>query len=283
MIYTLYYRNYLKSCNYSCRYCPFSKKKANEVKIEKDKKYLSLFLNYIKNSDEQFRIFFAPRGEALLFSHYKEAIQSLTEPNNVVEVVIQTNLSCDLDWIEDVDLNKLVLWTTYHPNEVDAEKFFIQTQRLCSLKVSFSVGCVGVKGNFAKIEEMNSMLNGLGKDKPYMWINAYKDVKDYYRNEDVEFLKRFDPLFEINLNDYISRKKSCRAGETAFMIEYNGNIYRCWQYKKKLGNLYKDALGLISSNEACNKNICGCYIGYSHIKSLALEKVYRKSLLGRIP
>ena len=74
MIYTLYYRNYLKSCNYSCSYCPFSKLIPSEKMLHRDKKYLNKFVEFIKNSKDNFKIFFAPRGEALVYDYYKEAL-----------------------------------------------------------------------------------------------------------------------------------------------------------------------------------------------------------------
>lgn len=283
MIYTFYYRNYLKSCNYRCDYCPFPKEIPSEKMVERDKKYLNKFLDFIRNSKDEFNIFFAPRGEALIFDYYKEVLIALSHLENVKEVVMQTNLSCNLEWLHKVNVNKLILWTTYHPNEVEGEKFLNQVKELMTYNIRFTVGTVGVKENFHKIKDMSNSIKNLGSDSPYMWINAYKDVKEYYESKDIEFLTECDPLFEINKRDYSCKNIECKTGETVFFMEWNGNIHRCWQDKRKIGNIYSGNLEEISLKRHCIKDICGCFIGYSNIKNLELDKVYRESLLGRIP
>ena len=283
MTYTFYYRNYLKNCNYKCEYCPFHKYTASEKMIERDKKYLYKFIKFIKSLNKKVKIFFAPKGEALIYDYYKEALVYLSYLENVDEMVIQTNLSGTLEWIDKLNSNKLILWASYHPDQVDAEKFFTQVKKLINYNIKFTVGTVGIKNNFTKIKEMKDLLSRLDKYKPYMWINSFKDEKNYYNSEEIKFLQEIDPLFEINLKDYESKGLECKAGESIFFLDWNGNVHRCWQYKVKIGNIYSDNLTSIKVLDKCEKNICGCYIGYSHIKNLKLEKVYRKSLLGRIP
>lgn len=283
MRYTFYYRNYLKSCNYRCEYCPFPKEHPSEKMVERDKKYLNKFVDFIKNSEDEFSIFFAPRGEALVFDYYRKALIELSHLENVREVVMQTNLSCSLDWLKKVNVNKLILWTTYHPKEVEFSNFLKQVKVLMDYNIRFTVGTVGVKEVFGNIKEMKLALKELGDNSPYMWINAYKDVKDYYNTEDVEFLTECDPLFEINKRDYECNGEECKTGETVFFMEWNGNIHRCWQDKRKIGNIYSNKLEDISLKRTCKKDICGCFIGYSNMKSLELNKVYKDSLLGRIP
>lgn len=48
MEYTIYYRNYLRYCNYKCTYCPFSKYKLNNNDLEKDKIYFRKFTDFLK-------------------------------------------------------------------------------------------------------------------------------------------------------------------------------------------------------------------------------------------
>lgn len=282
-MYTLYYRNYIKSCNYNCVYCPFQKIKISKAKIKKDKKYLNKFVEYIKNSCESFNIFLAPKGEILNFDYYQEAISELSHVSNIGEVVVQSNLSGDLEWLENVNRDKLILWTTYHPTEVDISDYLSQINSLIEYNIRFTVGIVGVKGNFTKIEEMNNSLDRFGENRPYLWINAYKDRRNYYTGKDVEFLNKIDRLFELNLKDYKSKNLKCKTGEIVFFVEWNGSIHRCWQDKKKLGNLYNTSLDIVSSSVTCTKDICSCYIGYSNIEDLRLDKIYKESLLGRIP
>lgn len=283
MSYTFYYRNYLKSCNYSCEYCPFAKAPASEKMLVQDQHYLQKFVSYIADSPQKYKLFFAPRGEALLYEYYQQALLALSKQDNTEEIVIQTNLSSSLEWLSDVDSSKLILWTTYHPSQVESQRFFNQVRKLQSYPIRFTIGVVGVKENFTQIKEMHQLLDQLGEKRPYLWINAYKDKRNYYSREDIQYLTQYDRLFESNLKNYKCTGIACKTGEEVFFVEWNGNLHRCWQDKLKLGNLYTNSLDEIAASSNCNKNICSCFIGYSHIKSLHLEQVYANSLLGRIP
>lgn len=282
MEYTLYYRNYLRYCNYNCSYCPFAKGRVNDVLIQKEKKYLDKFVNYIRTSKNKFRLFFAPRGELLIHEIYRQKFIELSHMDNVIEIVIQTNLSSSLNWLELVNKEKIILWTTYHPNQVELDKFFSQILNLVEYNIKFTIGIVGVKDNFENIKRMSRMLNTLKLKKPYFWINAYKDEKNYYSKDEIEFLTLNDPLFYINLENHISKNLYCKTGNTVFFVEFNGNIHRCWKDKVKRGNLYKSKLKDISKEEKCIKEQCTCFIGYSNLESLKLDGKYKTSVLGRM-
>lgn len=273
----------MKSCNYTCEYCPFAKAAASEKMVARDREYLQKFIEFIAGCNQKCNLFFAPRGEALLYDYYQKALLTLTKFENTGEIVIQTNLSGSLEWLANADSSKLILWTTYHPSQVESKRFFDQVKKLVSYNVRFTVGTVGVKENFPEIKEIDHLLTQLGKQKPYLWINAYKDKRNYYSEEETQYLSQWDRLFLSNLKDYKCRDIACRTGEDVFFIEWNGNIHRCWQDKRIIGNLYTDDLRAMDAQGNCKKKICGCFIGYSNIKSLKLDQVYKSSLLGRIP
>lgn len=282
MEYTLYYRNFLRYCNYKCSYCPFSKYKLNKNDLEKDKEYFEKFIEFLKKSPDKFRIFIAPRGEVLNFEHYKSGISLLSNMDNILEIVVQTNLSGDLEWLEKVNKDRLSLWATYHPVEVGLEKFYGNLEFLDSRNIKFSVGAVGVRENFDMIFNLKEKMKFLKNTRPYFWINAYKDEKGYYSKKDLEFLCTIDHLFEINLKNYKSMDYKCKTGENVFWTEYNGKIHRCWQDRKKLGNIFENSFKDIKISGGCRYSRCTCYIGYSNIKELNLGKIYVKSLLGRM-
>ena len=54
----------------------------------------------------------------------------------------------------------------------------------------FSVGTVGVHENFDMIFRLKEKMKLLRNTRPYLWVNAYKDKKDYYSEKDMEFLLR---------------------------------------------------------------------------------------------
>lgn len=283
MSYTLYYRNYLKSCNYACGYCPFGKTVGSEKMLAKDAEYLQKFVEYLAGSAENMNLFFAPRGEALLHAHYRQAIIKLSKLSNIGEIVIQTNLSSSLEWLSEVEPGKLILWTTYHPSQVEFNSFFQQIEKLRQYPVQFTIGIVGVKENFSEIARLYQSLQKFSEKPPYLWINAYKDKARYYSEAEIAYLMRYDQQFMSNLKNYKCKDMDCKTGEKVFFLEWDGTIHRCWQDKKSLGNLYMEDITEISASTVCNKKICSCFIGYSHITELQLQQVYTTSLLGRIP
>ena len=282
MEYTIYYRNYLRYCNYKCTYCPFSKYKLNNNDLEKDKIYFRKFTDFLKKSTDKFRIFIAPRGEVLNFDYYKSGILMLANLDNIMEIVVQTNLSGELKWLENVNKDKVILWTTYHPDETGLEDFYKNIEFLDRENIKFSVGTVGVHENFDMIFRLKEKMKLLKNTSPYLWINAYKDEKNYYSERDIKLLTEADPFFEINLKNYISGGCECRTGENVFWMEYNGIIHRCWQDRKNLGNIFKENITDMKVSDGCRYSRCTCYIGYTNMRELNLGMIYKKSLLGRM-
>lgn len=93
---TVYYRGILKSCNYSCSYCPFSKTPFSLKQLEKDKEALERFCSRIETM-EDVGIMFLPYGEALIHSYYFEQMSRLGKQDNIRFLACQTNLSFDIE------------------------------------------------------------------------------------------------------------------------------------------------------------------------------------------
>ena len=102
------YRGSLKSCNYKCSYCPFSKHRISERELEKDKKQWFHFVESViytvqentilgKRAEERdFRktlggIMVAPYGEALIHSWYWEGLARLSALDRIDAVGIRKN------------------------------------------------------------------------------------------------------------------------------------------------------------------------------------------------
>ena len=66
-----------------------------------------------------------------------------TFANRKVKAAIQTNLSCNLDWVEDCNKESLALWATFHPEWVSRQSYLSQCLELDKRKVRFSAGVVG--------------------------------------------------------------------------------------------------------------------------------------------
>lgn len=232
---TVLYRGALETCNYACGYCPFAKRKETPEKKQQDILGLNNLIDWvINNPDIKFTLFFTPWGEALVFKRYQQALKQLSMLPHVHKIIVQTNLSSKLYFLEEIVPDKLRFWCTYHPSEVSREKFAKQTQYLEALKIKFSVGMVGQPELFDEIKALRACLN----PAIYLWINAYiENNRPYpYTTKQTNFLAEIDPLFALN-KPYVSRGFPCVAGETAITVDEFGDIRRCHFIKQRLGNI----------------------------------------------
>lgn len=273
------YRGPLSSCNYSCDYCPFAKTKNTRAELDHDAACLERFVGWAAGRAERLGILFTPWGEALIRSHYQEAIVALSHMPQVERVVAQTNLSFAFDWLEDADRQALALWATWHPSQVGLDSFVARCDKLLSLGIRFSVGVVGLVDQMDGIETLRSRL----PNDVYVWINAYKRVADYYGDADISRLTAVDPLFGLNNQRHPSAGTACAAGHTAFTVDGEGDVRRCHFVGDVLGNIHDGDIGEHLATRTCPNATCGCYIGYIHMDRLALEEVYGASILERIP
>jgi hypothetical protein len=274
------YRGPLTSCNYTCWYCPFEKHTATRKEIKADSQALTRFVAWVADwSGERIAVFFTPWGEGLIWSHYQRALIQLTHIPHVSKAVIQTNLSCHLDWIEDCKRSRLALWATYHPSKVKRDRFLAQCHTLDQLKVRFSVGVVGVKEHIAEIESLRREL----PPHIYLWVNAYKHGDDYYTSNHLERLQAIDPLFPINNQRHASQGAACRCGYSVVAVDGGGTAYRCHFIKTPIGNIYAPNWEKCLQREPCTNTTCGCHIGYVHMDRLRLYDIFGDGVLERIP
>lgn len=279
MTLSILYRGPLSSCNYSCNYCPFAKKKDSRETLERDAAQLARFVAFVREqSDIQFKILFTPWGEALIRKYYQEAMVTLSLLPNVDRVAIQTNLSCTLGWLKKADKSKLALWTTYHPDETSRDAFLEQCRQLDAMNVSYSVGVVGFKEAITEIEHLRAAL----PPERYLWVNAQKKQADYYTAEETATLLSIDPYVANNMIHHDSYGKACKTGHTVISLDGDGNMFRCHFIKEKIGNIYEENFRESLFPRVCTNATCGCHIGYVHMDDLKLYELYQGRELERI-
>ena len=128
---SILYRGPLSSCNYGCWYCPFAKRQESARDLAGDRQALKRFVQWVEDHPEhQVGILFTPWGEALVRRWYQDALVRLSNMPHVRRAVIQTNLSCRLEWIDACDTTRLALWTTFHPTEVERGRFLAKCLEL---------------------------------------------------------------------------------------------------------------------------------------------------------
>ena len=274
------YRGSLVSCNYGCEYCPFAKRQQTAAELASDKQDLERFVNWVaQHPQHEFSILFTPWGEALIHRCYQQALVKLTQMPHVNKAAIQTNLSCNLDWVEECNKDKLALWATFHPEWVERESYVAKCLELDRRGAHFSAGVVG----FPQFKHEIAALRQELPEHVYLWINAVKAELPNLSLEDREFFKSIDPLYELNTQHYPSFGRSCRAGKSAISVNGEGTMRRCHFIKAPIGNIYDANWEDYLVDRTCTNQTCHCHIGYVHLEYLELDKVFGSGILERIP
>jgi MoaA/NifB/PqqE/SkfB family radical SAM enzyme len=278
---SILYRGSLSSCNYGCEYCPFAKRSNTAAELAQDQAELDRLVNWVSERDpvDKLGILFTPWGEALIHGYYQQAIVRLSRLPQVRKVAIQTNLSSGLDWVPDCDLESMALWTTFHPGEVEIDRFLAQCKALDKYQAKYSVGIVGLKEHQEDALRLRQSLD----PAVYLWVNAYKRQVGYYDAADVDLFTQIDPLFTINNQVYDTLGKPCNTGHTVVSIDGDGTMRRCHFVPEIIGNIYDPSFQDFLYPRNCQNQVCRCHIGYVHLPELDLDKVYENGLLERIP
>lgn len=283
---TIIYRPSLTWCSFSCPYCPFHGSGASadsgESDFSRDRAELARFLEWVEMLALPVRLLFAPRGELLALPHYREAALKLCGHPMVERLVIQTNLSCDTDWLQEADRTSLALWVTAHPGQQPLEQLLVKCRTIHTMAITFSLGIVGVRENLAPARALRKAL----PPACYLWVNAYKDEPRYYDVELINAFKEIDPLFEYNLTDYPSLGQRCRAGVDTFYVMGDGTVRRCFFSAAVLGNIYSGKFNICPEGgrelHICAEELCICYLGYTRLAGQPWEELYGDRVLERV-
>ena len=277
---TLLYRGSLESCNYSCSYCPFAKRRDTRATLARDAAEVARFVAWAAGQARPLRVLFTPWGEAIVRRHYREAMLALAALPQVSQVALQTNLSGPLAWAADAPAGKLSLWCTYHPGQTTLERFVERTRRLDAMGVRHSVGVVARREHYDAIRALRAALPP-GRT---VWLNAYdRRGPGYYSGEELAWLEAIDPWFPLQHAPPPSRGAACRAGSEVLSVDGDGELRRCHFIPQRIGNLYADKLDSVLQERRCSRLRCECFIGYAHRRDLPLYERFGDGLLARIP
>lgn len=272
------YRGTLASCNYDCWYCPFAKHQDSQEAMSADREALERFVNWLTRRQQTTSVLFTPWGEALTRRWYRDAVCTLSQLSHIERVVVQTNLSVGLGWLERANPRSVALWCSFHPSETSVEQFVTQCNKLDEFQIRHSVGAVGILETIPQLIALRTRLN----PETYMWLNAYKTSPDYYQPQHVAEFESIDPLFRLN-REYRSHGRHCHTGETVISVYGDGSVRRCHFVDEQLGNIYQQPLESILRPRLCTAKSCWCHIGYVHLKELGLYELFVGGVLERIP
>ncbi len=276
---SMLYRGPLSSCNYACRYCPFSKRSETAAQLDQDRAALTRFRSWLPDQTQhRWKVLFTPWGEALVRRWYREAVVELSQQSHIDVLAVQTNLSCGLEWLERCVAERVSLWATYHPTETAADLFLRKVRRVREHGIRVCVGIVGVPETLAQIEEVRQRL----PDDVYMWINAQQPRRRPYTAEELDRFQAIDPQFVLTARRLSSLGKLCSAGELSFTVDGTGNMRRCHFVDEVIGNCYEQGWEAALQSRPCPNRYCDCYLGKSQILSEQLIPFFGSATLERL-
>ena len=269
----IFYRGYLTSCNYSCSYCPFCKRKMTERQREQDKEALWKFIAQMKQENRKHAVQIVPYGEALIQEYYWRAMAELSQIELQEYIGCQTNLSFPVEKMlaiyEDCQGKKakLRLWCTFHPSMTTVEKFVKQCRRLELAGIAFCVGMVGNPKDIPLLLEIRKQL----PDSVYVWVNKMDGRKEHYTVEEIEVFQKVDPYFLLQMKHRKADLQKCRQ---SVFWEADGSRYFC--------NLHAGSKGKSGEN-SCGRKECNCYLAYSNRTDIGELLFFQPYPAFRIP
>lgn len=280
------YRGVLKSCNYTCDYCPFSKTTVTQATIRSDREALFRFCDYIENLDaetDSLQIFLLPYGEGMIHRHYTEALARLSALPSVHRVSCQTNLSWNINRFANGvrelkgELSRISFWCSFHPQCTELADFIEQCTRLGNYGIRYCAGMVAKPGYESLAEEMRTALPA----STYMWLNAMDGLNRNYTAEETARFSAIDPLFSLNCDGLPANESDCRGGKDSLFVKADGRTALCPVAGKYAGNLYKN--NSPETQPHCKATNCNCYLAYSNREASGLSHLFGRGTFLRIP
>lgn len=257
------YRGVLKSCNYSCPYCVFSRKKESSATLISDHAALTRFREYISTQrfNRPLSILIAPYGEAMLHTYYWDEMSEFSRLEGVAQISCQTNLSFSIDAFHEnlkknnANFNKLALWATFHPSMVTADAFSKKVNEL-SDKIQICVGVVGDPASLPLIHLLKQKL----LMKNYLWVNKMDGLGRPYTAEEEAAFAQIDPLFPLELSTD-KNYQLCKSGDSSLFVSSDGTAFPCCRSKQVVGNIYQTQP--LTGISDCRAR-CDCFLAYSN-------------------
>lgn len=259
------YRGSLKSCNYQCSYCPFSKHRSSQRELGRDREEWFRFVDSLvsgKWAGKFEALMVAPYGEALIHPWYWEGLAAVSRTENMEAVGAQTNLSFvlekSLEYYEGAGgrVEKLRLWATFHPEMTGPEEFAKKCRQVWDTGIALSVGAVGVPENLELIRRLRHLL----PEEIYLWVNKMDGLKREYTKEEKEAFLEIDPYFWQELVSVPADVGKCRR---RFFVESDGRRRLCNIGRVMEENWYgNDGACGVREPFFCGRKRCSCYLAY---------------------
>lgn len=315
---TVLYRGSLKSCNYSCSYCPFAKHRALASELEQDRRNFERFCASMEQRAESFSIgavFVTPYGEASIHRWYWEGLSRLAALPGIHRVGMQTNLSFSIeaslrifDAFEDngpggsSERGRIEPCPIGggHPGQESTDRAGLERKRekLCIWATfhpemttvdEFAARChklvrngISVCAGAVGVPENMRLVRNLREtlsSSVYLWVNKMDGLKRRYTQEEIASFTEVDPFFGYELDNPPADASMCT--DRCF-VEADGRIHTCNISRAKAVNWYDGSEEAIFE-PMCSRKRCSCYLAYGGRTDFALRDVFGGYPVFRVP
>ncbi len=285
------YRGSLKSCNYRCSYCPFSKHPMSERALEKDREQWEAFVGSYKERAEEMMLgalMVVPYGEAMIHPWYPEGLARISSLPGTDAVGAQTNLSFSVSELLTCyqmaggKVDKLRLWATFHPEMTRVEEFAKKCREIRNAGIHICAGGVGVPENLEILAQLRKEL----PDDVYLWINKMDGLRRAYTEKEIEAFLDIDPYFVEELALVPADVSMCQG---RLFVEGDGRMHTCnigtvldkrWE---ELGEkIDGDTMEDYFPEPKCGRKYCTCYLAYAGRKDFKKRNLFGEYPLFRI-
>lgn len=297
------YRGSLKSCNYQCSYCPFSKHPPSVRELEQDREQWLSFVGELAQCGQTLGIgalLVVPYGEALLHSWYWDGLAQISRLPEIDAVGAQTNLSFPVrqsmkNFVRVGGVaEKLRIWATFHPEMTTVSAFAEKCRQLREEGVALSAGAVGVPDNIALLCELREKL----PSEIYLWFNKMDGLKRAYTPGEKKAFAEIDPCFSRELKVFPADVAQCHK---RLFVEGGGRLRLCnisrlldgsWQELCEEKQTQPAAVSVDREPERKEKNVsffrcgrkrCSCFLAYGGRDNLVNRMLFGPYPLFRIP
>lgn len=289
------YRGSLKSCNYWCSYCPFSKHRGSAKEYNEDRQHWEQFLESVINHESKKGslsiggLMVVPYGEALIHSWYWQGLGRLSALKSMEILGAQTNLSFSID--RSLELyeqsggrrEKLRLWATFHPEMETADTFAQKCRSLLDAGVLVCAGAVGNPENLGELRRLRKLLS----EDLYFWINKMDGLKRPYSQKEQDAFTELDPFF---LRELVPVKASAEQCRGRVFVEGDGTLKSCNISQARTENWYdftndetSERLREVLEHPVCRRKLCSCYLAYGGRSDVMNQMIFGAYPLFRIP
>lgn len=278
----LLYRGSLKSCNYHCSYCPFSKHPQSQRELEKDREQWQSFLKSYPQKATTLNLgalMVVPYGEAMLYPWYWEGLAQISALAQTDAVGIQTNLSfCAETFLDCYQkaggiVEKVRLWATFHPEMTTISAFAQKCKTLTNAGVTLCAGSVGVPENLELLRKLRTEL----PNAIYLWVNQMDGLRRSYTQQEKKAFLEIDPYFERELLPIRADVSRCQR---RLFMEADGTLRAC-----NISSVMDSGWTALEvfPEPKCKRKQCSCYLAYGGRADFMNRVLFGKYPLFRIP